>query len=392
VHIAHGAEVTVSGFTFSTPGDVSGSPCFVNNGLLCGTIGVDDSANLNLLSSVVEYSHLGNGLFVGNFNPLTIAHATIRFVDFVIPPGVSRNVAYVGIYVADGILQLSHSRVVSQPTLHGDSGGIFLDTGATALILHNTIVGGVPIQVCYSGGACNGINVRADISYNTIEPTGLSAFGKCGCASQAIVIGYSAKVEVTHNTIIGGPNVLNAIQVFTSDNAADPTVADMAHNTISNFLCTNLVGRPEGFCGPDFFTQNGMDGIGVFSELFATRVGVYPSTTSNAISITDNHISGTDVGVLLQGVENCCTVSHNSILQSTYYGIAAVDGNYTFSNNIITGGKYGVSAIAGLGTLFGEGSSNTTITLENTVIHGTSIAPTYIQTISPFTAKVLFKK
>ena len=391
VHAFGGANVTISGFTFSSPSKPFLPTCLT---ILCATIGVDAGTTLYLSSSLVGYTFLIQGLFVGVFNPQSVAHALVRSVDFVVPPALAGgNTSYIGIYVADGTIQLSDSRIVSQPTFHGDSTGIFLDTGSTASILHNTIIGGVPIAVCYNGGACNGVNVRADISYNTIMPTGLSPFGKCGCAAPAgISIGYSSKVKITYNNIIGGLNVLNGIQVFASNNASDPTVAEISHNTISNILCTNIQSRPAGFCGLNFFTQGQALGINVDPQLFAESAGVYPQTTRNAISITDNEIEGTDGGVALYGVENCCTVSNNIIVQSTDYGIAAADGNYTLSNNTVIGGKYGVSAIAGFGTLLGEGASNTTLALVKTTILGTSIARTYIQTISPFTAKVVFKK
>ncbi len=109
-----------------------------------------------------------------------------------------------------------------------------------------------------------------------------------------------------------------------------------------------------------------------------------PQTTKNAISITDNYITRTDNGIGLADAQNCCVVSDNVILKSTDFALAAVNGNYTFSNNKIIGGLYAVTAFAG--------AINMTVTMNGNIIQGISIAPTYLQTIPPFTAKVVFKK
>jgi hypothetical protein len=384
VHVANNAKVTISGFTFSTPPNPF-STCTVNNAPFCATIFVEGGASLYLSSSKVDFSYLSNGLWIGLGSP-SPGQAFVNGVDFEIPPTTTNTVSFGGIIVTGGsYLQLSNSKIALIPTVGGGSLGIFLDTGSTASILHNSIIGSVPIE--------SNPGISADISFNTIEPTGQSPFGKCGCATTAMTIGYSSKVEVTYNKIIGGLNVFNGIVVYASADALNPTIASISHNTISNFLCTNIEGSPAGYCGPNSFTQDQSIGILVDPEISACfPCGSYPQTTINAIAITDNHIDKTDIGIALGGVQNCCVVSNNVILKSTDYAISGADGSYTFSNTKIVGGLYAVSAISGFGAFFGTGSANTIVTMDGSTVQGISIAPTYLQPTVPYTVKVVFTK
>jgi hypothetical protein len=192
-----------------------------------------------------------------------------------------------------------------------------------------------------------------------------------------MAIGYGSNVHITDNTIVGGLNTLVGILLFASSNASNPTVADVSKNAISNILCAELTDAPAGTCANTLSGQFQMEGILV-------EPNVYPQTTPNDISITNNYIHNTDNGITIFGSQNCCVVSNNLIKKSTDYALLGIDGNYAFSNNKIIGGPYAVGASANV--------VNTTVTMIDNVIQGISIAPTYIQATPPFTAKVVFKK
>ncbi len=208
VHIAHGAEVTISGFSFTTPPKFF-KPCTVLPS--CGTIGVDGGASLELSSSIVHLTYLTAGLWVGlgdtpSSVPFSTGQAVVNAVDFEVPSTATKNLTepgagYAGIWLSgDGSLQVSYSRIVTIPTFYGDTFGIFLDTGTTASILHNTIVGASAIVT--------EPDAHADISYNTLMPTGLSLFGAIPSATTGISISQGSNVKITYNTITSGPNVL----------------------------------------------------------------------------------------------------------------------------------------------------------------------------------------
>ena len=390
VHVFQDSTVSISGFTFG-PTLPPAAQCTANNQATpCAMIGVEGGSSLNLTSSVIVYSYMTNGLLVGNFNPQSIAHAIVTNVDFELPTSmVASPYVFDGLYVTDASVVISRSNIVGQPTLAGDSDGILLDAGSTASILHNTISGGGPIAAQYD----DGVNViNATITSNALRPTGLSHFGSVPSAAlAAILIAPDSYVNITSNTIIGGTDVLSGIEIGASNDAYNPTVASIVNNTISDILCTNLDDKPAGICGPNPFTQDQLPGILVsppswqgigstvhFPPGFAS-VGNH-QTTHNSISITGNHISETDSGILLAGVQSCCVVANNVISNSTDYGIAAANGNFAFPNNSITGGAYAATAIAGL--------ANTTVTLPGSEIHGATVAPLYPQSQSPYVAKI----
>jgi hypothetical protein len=399
VHIAHGAKVTITGFTFSQPAGKPLTPCILNaqtnfEAQPCATIDVDGGASLSLSLSVVDYSFSTNALWLGGCgDPFLIScsansgKAWVTSVDFEIAYTVTKNASFTGITVSTSSdLQLSYSKIVDVPTF-GPSYGVFLTSGATASILHNTFIGAYPIN--------SFPDIRADISYNKIMPTGLSIFGPHPVAlTGGIGIGAGSNVKITYNTVVSGPNVyFGGILLTANDNASNPTAAYVAHNTISGFLCTDLTGRPAGYCGTNAFTQDANNGILVVPcALGGCAPGPYPQTTKNDISIIDNYVNNSDNGIALAGAQNCCVVSGNVIKNSADYAIFAADGSYTFSNTTIVGGPYAVTAVGDFGHVFGAGGANTVITMVHTTIQDISISPTLLQTMSPYTAKVIFKK
>jgi hypothetical protein len=385
VHISNSATVFISGFSFSNLRAIPLAICTTNNAPFCAEIGVDGHARLTLVSSVIHYSFFTNGLWVG-FS-FSSARAVVSAVDFEIPQSASKNATYYGIYVSGGSsLQLSYSKIVARQTFGGDTDDIFLDSGSTAQIFHSTLMGAAAVYV--------NPQATADISFNRIITSGLSAFtgAIAGATFAAITIGYGSNVRISYNRIVGEPNVFYGILAYASSSVSDPTVALISHNTLSNFLCKDSVGRPEGFCGPDELKfQNQFIGIYVIPEDFACGCGPYPQTTPNKISITQNFIFHSDVGISLQAVENCCVVSQNVIFMSTDFGVQADEGNYTFSNNIIVGAKYGINVVGGFFSLIGLPSSSATVVSVDNIIRGASKGQSYILAVPPYTARVVYK-
>jgi len=394
VHIANAAKVAISGFAFTTPPTLF-MPCATLNA--CATIGVDGGASLELSSSIVHFTYLFTGLWVGvgstpSSVPFSTGSASVTRVDFEVPStaptgGFPSGYGYAGVWLSgDGTLQISSSRIAVIATVGGDTFGLFLDTGTTASILYNTIVGANPIVTSP--------DMRADISFNAIMPTGLTPFGpNYGATEAGISIGQGSRVQVTHNTVTGSPNVFNGIYVVASSSASDPTVALIAQNTISNFICTTTVGAPAGWCGIDpLKSENQLAGIYVVPQDFTCGCGPYPQTTPNDITITQNSIYHSDVGISLQAVQNCCVVTNNAIYASTDYGLQAYEGNYTFSNNIIEGGQYGINAVGGFFSLLNLGSASAIVISDNNTIQGVKITPAYLLAVPPYTAEVIFEK
>jgi parallel beta-helix repeat protein len=385
VHVGHDAMVGISDITFSQA-SLPYPPCTGNNAVPCATLFVDGGATLELSSDSIAYSYFTNGIWAGistgpcvdaqSCAPLSIGHINIQSSDIDLGQLGTLNATFIGIYVTDGSsLQVSNSKINSLPTYGGDSGGIYLDVGSISKIYHDTISGGFTVQ--------SNPDVYTDISYSTITPNGLSPFSASpGGVNAGIFVNYGSHASITYNTIKGGMNVFNGIAVIANNNPSDPTDAMIAHNTVSNIQCTNLDGRPSGFCGPNVLNGEGQ-GDGIVIGFLS-----YPQSTRNAIDIVDNHISHTDAGVVIEGAENCCIVSNNIISHSTDYGILVADGNYSFYNNTIVEAKYGASVVAGLGSLLGLGSSNTTLVLIDTSLQDITISPSYIQTVPPYTARI----
>ena len=113
-------------------------------------------------------------------------------------------------------------------------------------------------------------------------------------------------------------------------------------------------------------------------------VSVAVQTTKNDITISHNVISESEIGVLLDDATNCCTINHNVVKGSPDYGLAAIDREYSFSNDKIIGGEYGIDTIATV--------TDTTAILNNVLILQTSIALTTTHAVTGLTATVVINK
>ncbi|HLO13614.1 MAG TPA: right-handed parallel beta-helix repeat-containing protein, partial [Anaerolineales bacterium] len=134
-------------------------------------------------------------------------------------------------------------------------------------------------------------------------------------------------------------------------------------NTVSGGVCT-IPG-----CGPDPINEFQAFGIDVFF--------------GGAATLTDNHISGSDVGIYQVLSPNCCTISENTLTDNRYFGIVIQDGDGETRQNNITGGEVGIGVVAD--------SADTTGVLRGDHISGTSVVPVQEIECCGFTATAIIK-
>jgi parallel beta-helix repeat protein len=122
--------------------------------------------------------------------------------------------------------------------------------------------------------------------------------------------------------------------------------AQVTGNTVSGGVCTG-----PG-CGPDPISEFQAAGILIESSV--------PGST-----VTDNDVSGSDIGVYDIFSPDCCKISGNTLTGNRYFGIVIQDGNGTTSDNTITGGETGIGVVADavdtVGVLRGDHISGTTV-------------------------------
>jgi parallel beta-helix repeat protein len=157
-----------------------------------------------------------------------------------------------------------------------------------------------------------------------------------------------------------------------STNATEPTIrialgakAQITGSTITADACTFV---PD--CGPDPIFEFQAIGVLVDSAIAGTTV-------------SGNHISGSDVGVYQYASPNCCTISDNTLQYNRYFGIVIQDGDGTTRDNTISGGRVGVSVVAG--------GADTTGMLRGDSISRTSVAPVREIECCGYTATAIVK-
>ena len=103
-------------------------------------------------------------------------------------------------------------------------------------------------------------------------------------------------------------------------------VARVTGNTVVGARCTFA-----DLCGPDFFDQ-----------FQASAVAV--STGVDGTVVTDNHISGSDIGFIGDGTR--IKFSGNTVTDNKYVGVAFADVNAFTSKNVISGNPVGILVVA----------------------------------------------
>ena len=224
--------------------------------------------------------------------------------------------------------------------------------GSAATIHDNSIqalgAGSTAIEISESSSA----TITSNEIVATANPTD---FGEIG-----IVVYAGSQTTITHNSITG-PGAYGIWIVAST--------ATVEFNSISQFECGYNSGLvAAGLCGPNMALQ--FQGAGIFD-------GNDPGLGT---TIEYNLIYTTDAGVFLG--EGCpgCVVKGNIVVNSADYGLAAFDGTYTFLQNTVIGGPYGVGA--------GALSVDTTVTLSHVLIVDPSVAPLYIESDFGYTAAI----
>ncbi len=160
----------------------------------------------------------------------------------------------------------------------------------------------------------------------------------------------SSTVTITYNSIAGSTTDFSGGIILYSSSAT------ISFNALSNFECEfNSTYFGLGLCGPSDASQAQVVAIGDFTDAGLGTV------------IESNLISNSDVGIAF--FEGCpgCVVRGNLLINSIDYALAGYDGSYSFLQNLIVGGLYGVAAISV--------AANTMVTLSHVVMIGQTAPP-----------------
>lgn len=203
--------------------------------------------------------------------------------------------------------------------LPGVTNAIFEYGESSAYIAHNLVLA--------SGGpGGNGIVVD-DSSSATIASNAIVVVGPGG---DGITVAFSSWATILSNEITANTSTYAFAGIVLLEASAA-----ISYNSISDMECEfNPADAAPYTCGPDYATQDQGYGIVDYSDAgFGT-------------TIEHNLISDNDVGIEL--AEGCpaCVVSHNTLIDNLDYGLAGIDGDYTFLHNSVIGGMYAVAAIA----------------------------------------------
>jgi len=82
-------------------------------------------------------------------------------------------------------------------------------------------------------------------------------------------------------------------------------------------------------------------------------------------TVTDNNVSGSDIGVYDIFSPDCCKISGNTLTDNRFFGILIQDGNGETRGNTISGGQVGIGVVADavdtVGVLRGDSITGTTV-------------------------------
>ncbi len=175
-----------------------------------------------------------------------------------------------------------------------------------------------------------------------------------------VVYGVSS---VTNNLVIGEAGSDGGIAVVY-------TSATVLYNTIEDFTCTNAPFPIVPPCGVDPLYDD--QDLGIF------LAGLTPGTI-----VEHNAVEFVDAGILVEGPGAPAVITHNSITNSTYYGLDLIDANQTFHDDVVLGGLYAIAV--------GAASSNTTAVLSHDTLGGYSVAIGLLEANYPWVAKLVVR-
>jgi Right handed beta helix region len=241
------------------------------------------------------------------------------------------------IWITGGaVVTLSGFTIFANPV----GSAIWVD-GSTAVISDNSI------QAIFAN--TNGIYM--DSSVATITSNLIVATATPTDALEGGIVAVESQATIMFNSI-KGPGALG-IWLISSTGTVE-------YNAVTQFSCFyNQDVVAAGLCGPDWANQ--YLGIGIFDDSDAG-----PGTT-----IAYNFVSASDAGIGFSGGCLGCVVKGNTIVNSIDYGLAGFDGTYTFLQNTVIGGAYGVGAAATV--------APTAVTLSHVLIVAPSVAPFYYE-------------
>ncbi len=207
--------------------------------------------------------------------------------------------------------------------------GIFVQSSGDGVGRSNVAIRGSTIDNYGAGGiTCNEVGTSCLIKRNTI-----TGRGEVPASPIGIQIGFGAAASVTENRVQGN-------------------------------MCS------LAFCGPDPLTQSQAPGILAYQA-------------ARGSFISENQIVNNDAGIYLTESDGCCITTRNWLTANRYLGIGVQDGNNTTSKNEISGGDYGIVALAF--------SRDTMATSRNDDIRRPSVAPARAFSCCGYTAEVLLR-
>ncbi len=222
--------------------------------------------------------------------------------------------------------------------------GIFVVGGATLKIKESTIT---EIHDTPAGGCQNGVGIFVGRQFNSqvghaiIQEVTITKYQKGGI----VVDGSGSTATIKNNIVDWGFTPFNiasnGIQVSRG------AVATVMDNTVTGNICA----APS--CGPNLLDDTQATGILLFQAGSGTVV-------------KENEVSNNDVGIFVYQSPSDVQVKENKVSGNIDAGIALANGDYTASENMVSGpGNVGIAVIADV--------SNTSATLKENVISGVTI-------------------
>jgi len=390
IEIDNGAKVTLSGFTLLVT-----QQCILSSGLppdptvhphiqvyAGGGIGVGGSAVLNLQSAVVTTTGAAEGASCGAAAFMSYGTGVDFGLDYVTgaPPasqligtGTIFGVTISGFGFGGPGVSIggqadspagSHAVISNdQITTSADDFGLnvfpFVASGAPAISVG---FGGNPSSATIVG------NVLSSLPSTIIDVIEVYSGSSAYIAHNSILVGpeidaiviFSSSATITFNSITGSTTDFSGgIILYLSS-------ATVSFNVLSNFECEfNATYEQAGLCGPSDISQ-----AQVVAMIDIGDPGLGTVIENNLISNADVGIglaSASDFGIgLSSGCPNC-VVKGNILINSIDYALVGYDGSYSFAQNFVFGGLYGVGAIAF--------SADTSVSLSDVLMVGQSVAP-----------------
>ena len=178
-----------------------------------------------------------------------------------------------------------------------------------------------PLAACFHSGT--GIlvgQVPGPVASLSIDHSEITNYQSSGI----VILGFGSTATITHNTV-AGPGVSGGVA---TDGIEFPvgSVGTISHNIVSGNICPPA----DSTCGPDFFTQYQHAGI--------LAGGWGPGTV-----VSHNVVFGNQLGLFLGEADE---ISHNTMEDNDFFGLAVGDGTFLIDHAQIKGGGGGVWVIA----------------------------------------------